>query len=681
MAAAARLRVTLNTLTVAAWALLLQRYGGGKDVVFGLTQSERPSRIPGVERAAGLYLSTVPLRITVSEDAPVSSWIREVQREVSDARAHGAVGLTDLQRWSGLPRGAPLMSTLVTFEGLPVEIAAATPHGPLHVKSTAIAAPSDLPISMIFYPEDRLRLELERDPAAVSERTGDRLLAHVRELLRALVRDDDSRVGDLSPLGSSERARLLDRWSVSDVSMDVPTDVTTLFESRVDRAPDAVALRTAAGAVSYAELERSANRLAHCLVSHGLRPGSLVGVLIERSPDAIVAMLGTLKAGCAYVPLDPTLPSSRLEAQVAALDRVILPAVGSPDWPDWLDAPLRLPLEEALGHPATRLGLEPDPSAGAYVIFTSGSTGEPKGVVVERGHLAWSTGARFAYYREAPSAFLLLSALTVDSSIAGIYWTLCGGGVLVLPPPRAGQNLDGLSRLIESARVTHTLVVPSLHRMILEHVDPGRLRSLRVVAVAGEACAPDVLALHRHRLPGVDLHNEYGPSEATVWATVDELTAHEDERITIGRPVPSARVYVLDSRLRPTPTGVPGELCIGGPAVARGYLNDPDLSDRVFMTDPFAKDGRLYRTGDRARFADDGRLEFLGRIDHQVKVRGFRVETAEVERALEEHPHVREAAVVLRGPPMDVDLDSLTDALISRPEAEIEALLRTVTEP
>jgi amino acid adenylation domain-containing protein len=321
------------------------------------------------------------------------------------------------------------------------------------------------------------------------------------------------------------------------------------------------------------------------------------------------------------------------------------------------------------------------PTQAAYVVFTSGSTGEPKGVVVERQHLAASNAARDVYYAEPPGRFLLLSPVSVDSSVAGIYWALGAGGTLVLPPARAEQDVERLARLIQDTGVTHTLLIPSLYRALLENAETERLDSFRCVIVAGEECQPDVVRLHQTRLPDVALHNEYGPSEATVWATaarLDLAPGRPSERVTIGRPVPGARVYLLDDALRPVPAGATGEICIGGAAVARGYLGLPDETALRFVADPFALGGRIYRTGDRARFRDDGQIEFLGRIDEQIKVRGFRIEPGEIERALIEHPAVRDAAVALVPSLPTDDPATLVAALAELPDDVADELLRQV---
>jgi amino acid adenylation domain-containing protein len=383
----------------------------------------------------------------------------------------------------------------------------------------------------------------------------------------------------------------------------------------------------------------------------------------------VVSILACLKAGVGYVPFDPTQPGRRVDRILDAVEGVLAP--GTEDrWGDRL-----VPTTAPEKRPASDPGVPRDPGRIAYVIFTSGSTGRPKGVVVERGHLARSTAARLAWYDRPPGRFLLLSSLAVDSSVAGLYWTLCTGGRLILAPSRAEQDAVTLAERIEASSVNTTLLVPSLWRTLIEEVGPAHLGSLACVVVAGEACPPSLVTRHREALPGTRLVNEYGPSEATVWATAGDLIPEAgDPRITIGRPVPFVRVYLLDPGGRPVPVGAPGEICLGGETIARGYLDATPEEAARFVPDPFREGGRMYRTGDRGRFRDDGRLDFLGRVDDQFKLRGFRIEPGEIEAVLDAFPGVVEAAVVLDAPPL-ADLDSLVAALVERGGADADALL------
>jgi amino acid adenylation domain-containing protein len=688
-AAAARLRVTVNTLLMGAWAVMLARHAGRDDVLFGVTVSERPAEIPDVERAAGLYLSTVPLRAPLQRGAVLREWLGQLQLGLSEARAHSAPGLAALHRWTDCPAGTPLFESLVVFENFPQDAMQAFVSDTdvkqlpgdrgVSLRSAAIDVPNDIPLVLLALPGERLTLHVVHDPDVVPDTTASRLPSHLSTLLGELAGDAGRPVDDLRMLGTAELAQLLGEWSGARATLPEPVDVLDRFEHHASVAPDAPALRTEHESVTYGQLDRRANRLSQRLASAGLGHGTLVGILAESSADAIVAMLAALKVSAAYVPLDSRAPAARLTSLAASLDAVLATTSLATRMGDTVRT---IALDDAPGLVEARPPRVATPASAAYVVLTSGSTGKPKGVVVERGQLAASNAARDLYYREPPRRFLLLSPISVDSSVAGIYWTLATGGALVLPAPRGEQNVEGLARLIERADVTHTLLVPSLYRALLEHADTRCLASLRCVIVAGEECPPDVVGLHHELLPGTTLHNEYGPTEATVWATAAELERPTDDspdvRVTIGRPIPGARVYLLDDALRPVPTGAVGEICIGGAGVARGYLGMPDATARRFVSDPVAPGRRIYRTGDRGRFRTDGQIEFLGRDDDQIKVRGFRVEPGEIERAIGAHPAVREAAVALVRPPLASDPATLAAALAELPEADAEQVMRDV---
>lgn len=681
--AAAR-RVTVNTLLMGAWAILLSRHAGTDDVLFGVTVSERPAEIAAVERAAGLYLSTVPLRAPVRRGTTVVEWLRALQLALADARTHAAPGLAEIHRWSDVAPGTPLFESLVVFENFPAKaMHAFVPGGEvgdrrtdgLSLTEAKISVPNDVPLVLLALPGDRLVLDVVYDPAAIPAEIAARMPAQLAMLLEEFGGDPQRSPEELTPLGADERAQLLDDWSGAAVVPPPAPDVLERFERHAAARPLAVALQTPDGTVTYGALDLLANRLGQRLARAGVGEGSLVGILAERSVEAIAAMFASLKTGAAYVALDPDSPDRRLRRIIDSLDIVLVtPALASRP-----PAGVRsVSLTDDPSLPDTPPPRAGSPSSAAYVVFTSGSTGEPKGVVVERGQLAASNAARDVYYPEPPRSFLLLSPITVDSSVAGIFWTLGSGGALVLPGHLAEQDMEALAMLVERAGVSHTLMVPSLYHALLEHADAPRLASLRCVIVAGEACNADIVRLHHARLPRVALHNEYGPSEATVWATAGELPPPDAGPVTIGRPVPGVRVYLLDEALRPVPVGSMGEICIGGPGVARGYLRMPEETAGRFLDDPFAAGGRLYRTGDRGRFLADGRLEFLGRIDEQLKIRGFRVEPREIEQALGEHPALRAAAVALMSPSLALDTATLVGALEQLPRADAERLLHEV---
>ncbi|MGA7908803.1 MAG: non-ribosomal peptide synthetase, partial [Candidatus Sulfotelmatobacter sp.] len=450
------------------------------------------------------------------------------------------------------------------------------------------------------------------------------------------------------------------------------------------KTPRATAVRCGEHALSYGKLDRQALQLARFLQARGVGPNAPVALCLERSPEMIVGILGVLKAGGAYVPLDPANPAERLELILADCHAKILLVQEDSRIPVLSPEVQVISIDTALRKGADNL--EPSPvqlEDLAYILYTSGSTGIPKGVQVTHRNLAFSNHARLTYYEETPERFLLLSSYAFDSSVAGIFHTLATGGMLVLPPPEFRWETEQLSRLIVENKITHTLTFPSLYGELLDSAPAARLASLRTVIVAGETCPRQLVNRHYQVLPQVSLFNEYGPTEATVWSNVFECEPEgEDSAVPIGRPIANTRLYILDRHLEPVPQGVTGELYIGGEGVTRGYLNQPALTEKSFPLDPFSShpESRLYRTGDLVRLLPDGNLEFLGRLDQQIKIRGLRVELEEVEAVLGQHPGVREAAVIVRleesGRP------SLVAFLAAHPgrrpsTAELRAFLRT----
>jgi len=458
-----------------------------------------------------------------------------------------------------------------------------------------------------------------------------------------------------APFDSGTR-QVLELFNSTDAPFPKDKLIHQLFEEQVRRTPDCAAVVCGGRSLTYLQLDQRADQLAVFLGSKGVGPDTLLGVCMDRSVDLVAAILGILKAGCAYVPLDPTYPAERLAYMLAdAKPPTLLTESG---------VAAAIPQSEcevilldgfwdraAKGLVGEGAQSRPQPGNLAYVIYTSGSTGQPKGVMVSHGNLVASNVARVAVYGN-PGRFLHVSPIGFDSSVAGIFGTLTSGGTLVLA--RREEMLDPamLVRMILQHEVTSLLCIPTLYQRLLELApDAIRESALETVIVAGEACAPALVSSSAARCPKVCLFNEYGPTEATVWATVHRCKEDDAKSmVPIGAPIANARIYILDTDGQPVRMGVSGEIYIGGEGVARGYLGRPDLTAQRFLPDPFraTPGARMYRTGDVGRWRTDGVVEYLGRNDDQVKIRGFRIELGEIEARIQCHPEVREAIVVAR---------------------------------
>ncbi|MEO1035685.1 MAG: amino acid adenylation domain-containing protein [Pseudomonadota bacterium] len=651
-ASARTLRVTLNTLCCAAWALLLSRYCDHDDVVFGTTWAGRPSSPGGWQHAVGLFINTLPTRIQVA-DLDIATWVRSVQNQLTAMRQHELTPLGDTQKHASLPAGEALFDTIVVVQEAPT---APILDCPWHRDHETFDEYSNFPIALLIRPGRRFAVKLVHDRAAVRTEFAAQLLRHFRQALEQLCGDGARKLRSVSILGPAEHNTLQQFGRGPAVDFGSDDNVLDAISLVARARPEHTAVLQDDASLTYAELLARADAVASAIVERvpDASHSPLIGaVLLERTPDAVAALLGVQRAGGAYVALDPAYPPERLRtvlADVAAAGRPSVIVTSAQHGGLLGDVPMPVLNIETVGTtPVARAPRPIDADTDAYVVYTSGSTGRAKGVCVTHANLAASTQARGVYYREAPERFLLLSSLATDSSIAGLYWTLTTGGTLILPRVREEQTLHTLLDRIRRTGITHLLCLPSLYALLLEHAPADALATLRCVIVAGEACPQDLPSRHATVLPGCELHNEYGPSETTVWATAARLDPNTS--ITIGRPIANAAVRVLGRHGHLQPPNVPGELHIGGIGVARGYLNQADHTATRFVSDESDPTARWYKSGDLVAWSDDGELHFLGRTDHQVKVRGHRVELEEVQRHLRDHPDVRDAAVVLAQTP------------------------------
>ncbi|WP_326764408.1 amino acid adenylation domain-containing protein [Streptomyces sp. NBC_01591] len=637
---AAAAGVTLNTLVQVSWALVLARLTGSRDLVFGAVVSGRPHDLPGVESMVGLFINTLPVRVRLRDGERVEELLRRIQDEQSRLLEHHHARAAEVQRAVG---AGELFDSIIAFENFPR--GSGSDDGPGAVRLVKVTDATHYPVTIAAVAEDRLLLSVSCrrgiSATAVTER-----LAHV---LEQLARSPQAPVADVDALPVAERHHLLALADGPACTLAEPATPTGRFADRVARTPDAPAVDTDGEILSYAGLDAASDRLAGRLVQAGVAPGHTVALLLPRSASLVVAQLAVLKTGACWLPLDPAHPPERLaRLMTAAAPALVLTAGTGPAATALPAGTAVLDVTEA-SRPVPFDGVPAHPGSAACVIYTSGSTGEPKGVVVpQRAITELAADGRFA--GGAHDRVLLHNPYTFDASTYEVWIPLLNGGTVVVAPAEA-VTPDLLERVVRERRVTALMLTPELLRTVAE-ISPEALSGLREVWSGGDVLAPDTVLRIQEHCPDTVVVNGYGPTETTVFATAHTATgasAGHPGAVPIGRPLDNTRARVLDARLRPVPAGATGELYIGGSGLAQGYLGRPVPTAERFVADPYGPPGsRMYRTGDLARWTADGVLEFAGRADDQVKVRGFRVEPAEVEAALAGCPGVARAVVGAR---------------------------------
>ncbi|MFP4120962.1 MAG: amino acid adenylation domain-containing protein [Coleofasciculus sp.] len=671
-AIAQKYQTPIATVLLTCWQTLLWRLTGQSEIIIGTGCDGR--NYEELKGALGLFAKYLPLRCCLAEDLRFSHVLQQVDESVAQIQKWQDCFSWDYVTESDEP-GVEVSFCPLCFE----------------FEDRFIPYVDDevtFSIDELYTCIYRFRIKLScrhRDDALITEFHYDanhlcaediqQLAEQFHQLVDSATNNPEATISELNILSDRARNQLLVEFNQTQA--DYPKDkcIHHLIEEQAERTPNSIAVAFEDQQLTYAQLNQKANQLAHYLQQLGVKPDVLVGICVERSLEMVIGILGILKAGGAYVPLDPTYPQERLafiledtqtsvvltqqrlidhfpqhNAHIICLDNdweAITQESKSISIPPLLRGARRdqtLSEQDCFPPEMTAENL-------AYIIYTSGSTGKPKGVQITHRNLVHSTSARLTYYKEPVTRFLLLSSFAFDSSIAGIFWTLCQGGMLYLPPEGLQRDVPKLIELMTQNHISHLLSLPSLYLLLLEQAKLEQLTSLRTVIVAGESCSKELVQRHLDLKLEASLFNEYGPTEGTVWSSVYHCQSPEIRtQVPIGRPIANTQIYLLDAHLHPVPIGVVGELYISGDGLARGYLNQPEMTEQRFIPNPFSHEsgGRLYKTGDLARYLPDGNIEFIGRIDNQVKIRGFRIELGEIETALNQHPGVRESVVLAR---------------------------------
>jgi amino acid adenylation domain-containing protein len=644
--------VTLNTVLQLAWGTLLSRLTGSTDVVFGAAVSGRPPELPGVEQMIGLFINTLPIRVRVRPSDTVAGALTRLQDEQAALMPHHHLGLSDIQRLTGT---GTLFDTMTVLENYPFDPdAAGTALGGLTLHDVDGYDASHYPLTFAAVPGRGLSLRIDHRTDLFSADDAQRLMRRLTRILDAIAYRPDLPLGRIAVLDDDERDAVLGGWQGPRTGRR-PGTLTGRFAEQLARTPGAVAVRAAGEPLTYAELDARANRLAHRLAGLGVGRDTPVAVLLERSADVVVVSLAVLKAGGAYAPIHHGYPPERTAWAVAEVDAPVL-VVNTPmrERVAGLDTSAHVIVvdddPETDAQPDTDPGVPCHPEQLACVLFTSGSTGVPKGVMLRhRDALDLATDGRLA--GGAHDRVLVHSPHAFDASIYEIWTPLLHGGTAVVAPP-GHLNGEALEEIIAAEDLTGLFLTTTLFNLVADE-RPHAFARLREVLTGGEAGSPAAIRKVLAACPGTEVGNVYGPTEATTYTTIAgqraPLADPAETSAVLGRPIDDMRVYVLDQGLRPVPPGVVGEAYIAGAGLGRGYLRRPSLTAERYVADPFGAPGdRMYRTGDLVRWRPGGTLEYVGRADFQVKVRGFRIEPGEIEAAVAAHPAVQNVAVVAR---------------------------------
>ncbi|WP_052019919.1 non-ribosomal peptide synthetase [Paenibacillus sp. JCM 10914] len=638
-------QLTMNTLLQGAWALLLSRYSDEDDVLFGATVSGRPADLADVEQMVGPFINTLPVRVCLTNQFTVLDWLKQLQTKQNNLRQFEYCSILDIQGWSEVPRGVPLFESLFVFENYPVDPTAIEKmenNKEMIIESFQGKEQTGYPLSFVAAPGSQLSLGLMYDAGIYDSKMAEGILQHYVKGLEEVLDRPQGLLSEIDILPEAEREKL-DQWNGTEIPIP-DLSIYEMFERQAEFYPNSIALVHGEEEMSYGELKRRSTILAGMLLAEGARMEDLIGISMNRSIDAIVSILGVLKAGCAYVPIDPTYPKHRIGyiLQDTKLGIILTQKHLSESFTDQgLCVICTDEIEYELDDSCYAISWKKaNPDQLAYVIYTSGSTGLPKGVKIEhRGvvNMALAQIERFGVTAE--SRVLQFASMNFDASVSEMVMALFSGARLYLADQETLSSPKMLLDLLRQQAIT-TITLPSAY---LFHLEPSDLPSLQTLIVAGDVCQAELVTLW-----GQDraFFNAYGPTEASVCATIYRCSDARDP-LPIGIPIWNTKLFVLDKWGRRTPIGVPGELFISGPGLARGYLNLEEATDDKFLPSPFKDGGRLYRTGDQVCYLDDGNMVFLGRMDSQVKIRGFRVELNEVEDMIRLIPGIEEATVIV----------------------------------
>jgi len=650
-------KLTMNSIFQGIWALILSKYRNENDVLFGGTVSGRNPQLPGIESMVGLFINTLPVRIKFDYDKDIKSWLKELQTKQIERDQFAYSSLVDIQEWSEIPRGTQLFENILVFENYPVDKSLEEGVAGIKIKNLKAFERTSFPLTVLIAPGKEMSVHIAFETSKFTEDFINKILSNFSLLVSQIIADPDSKLSGLTLLSEEERNKILFEWNDTAADVDIKC-MHEIFTDAAKKFPDRTALESGNKKYTYKELDEFSNRLANRLIKEGITPGDCIGICLKRSAGMIISLLGILKSGAAYVPIDPSFPEDRI--QYLLEDSGVKILITSENIPVkfengsgkifFIDKNIASLENESKEAPVTGV----TPSDLLYIIYTSGSTGKPKGVLMMHKSLSNLLNWQMRSHKfEEGYRVLQFTTLSFDVSFQEIFSTWISGGTLVMLTDEERKDLAQIVTILKQKNIQRIFLPFVALQGISEICMSSGIKNLplKEVITAGEQIqiTPALLYFFNH-LKDFTFSNHYGPSEAHVVTsyTFGNDTSTWPNHPPIGKPVFNNRIYILDNKLQPVPPGVTGDLYIGGISLVRGYLNRDELTKEKFKDDPFIKGERIYKTGDLARYLENGDIEFLGRADSQIKLRGYRIELGEIENVISEFGGIKNVAVTAK---------------------------------
>ncbi len=643
-------QVTVNTVLQGIWGILLQRYNHTDDVVFGSVVSGRPSEVEGVEKMVGLFINTIPVRICSEKGESFANLIGKIQERALKSDAHDYVSLAEIQSRSDLKKD--LTDHIFVFENYPVEkeIGEQQDGGQgLLIGDIRSFEHTNYDFNIIIGLEKEIIVKFSYNANIYESYIMGKIGESFQQVAETVADNPDILLEEIDIVAKEERNRLIYDFNNTKAEYLATKTLHELFEKQAETTPDHIALIYREQRLTYSELNKKSNQLARLLRDQGVAADTVVGIMVDRSIEMAIGILAILKAGGAYLPIDPEYPAGRIKFMLEdSKPAVLLTKDGLADGIGFNGTVIEITNKSLYGIKGSNL--EPVSTADnlAYIIYTSGTAGQPKGVMVQHGSISARIQWRRTEYKLGTEDVVLqLFSFAFDGFITSFFTPIVSGSKVIIIQETESKDPIAIKNIIIRHRVTHFISIPALYAVLLGCMEEEEMKFVRIVTLAGDKLNGSIIRESKRKKPLLEIVNEYGPTEATVASTIKRgLQPHE--RITIGKPIHNTSVYILDTGNKLAPVGAYGELCIGGVGIARGYLNNPELTDEKFVPSPFVPEERIYRTGDLARWLPDGNIEFSGRIDHQAKIRGYRIEMEEIEEQLLRDTSIKEAVVAIK---------------------------------